>query len=622
MAKSQVKIEKIRHSLAHVMAAAVQEFYPGVKFGIGPAIENGFYYDFDFLGVAGFSLRQRGLKAATPKSPPNGGSPGDKITAEDLPKIEKKMRELIKKKLKFKKKTLTKTEAKQLFKDQPYKLDLIQSKSYPSTSSENKILTVYTVAGFIDLCAGPHVDSTKEINPKAFKLTKVAGAYWQGDEKNPMLTRIYGVAFESEAELKKYLKQMQEAEKRDHRHLGQQLDLFSFHEEAAGMPFWHHKGLIIVKELVKYWRQKHRQAGYQEISTPLILKQSLWQTSGHMKSYKENMYFCQIDKQKYAIKPMNCDGGLLVYKEKKHSYKEFPLRVAELGLVHRHEKAGVLHGLFRVRSFTQDDAHIYCTQEQVADEIKGVLQLTLDFYKAFGFDKFHLELSTRPKNYVGLLKKWNLAEKILEKVLKDMKLDYKINPGDGAFYGPKIDSHLVDAIGRTWQCGTCQLDFAQPENFDLEYIDDKGKKQRPVMIHRTIYGSLERFIGILLEHYAGALPLWLAPEQVWLVPIGKAHKKYAHEVAKSLSVRTGRRPVPTNGLSTVPTIRTRPINTNETVAKKIRESQMQKIPYVLVLGDKEVKSKTVAVRHLTRGDLGTMSVEKFLESVIIELEKI
>lgn len=626
MAKSQQKIEKIRHSLAHIMAAAVSQLYPGVKFGIGPAIANGFYYDFDFSNVILKAVRPEG--SLTNARNNSAGRPAasreilrstqndkTKITPEDLPKIEEKMQRLIKQSLEFKKKEIPKKEAAALFKDQLYKLELVKELSPTLTlplDYKRKGITIYQSGNFIDLCAGPHIKSTKEINPKAFKLTKIAGAYWRGDEKNPMLTRIYGAAFETEKELKDYLRQVEEAGKRDHRKLGLKLDLFSFHDEAPGMAFWHPKGLFIYNQLIKYWRQEHKKAGYQEVATPILLKEYLWQTSGHMETYKENMYFSKIDEQKHVIKPMNCPGGLLLYKEKPHSYRELPLRVAELGLVHRHEMAGVLHGLFRVRSFTQDDAHIYCTKEQVESEIKEVIDLTLKIYKTFGFDQIHLELSTRPKKYVGALKMWNLAEKILEKVLKDLKLDFQINPGDGAFYGPKIDFHLADSIGRTWQCGTCQLDFAQPENFELEYIDRKGRPQRPVMIHRTIYGSLERFIGILIEHYEGALPLWLAPEQIWVMSIGKAHQKYAREIVKKISVGTGRRPVPTH---------VKLIDSNETIGKKIRESQIQKIPYVLVVGDKEIKSKTVAVRHLSRGGLGIMPVEKFLENVKIEINK-
>ncbi len=575
----KTNIETIRHSFSHILATAVQELYPKVKFGIGPAIENGFYYDFDFGKT--------------------------KISDADLSKIEKKMRQIIEgqKSNRFQKKSISKTEAKQLFKTQPYKLELI--KELPG-----KTVSIYQFysrgrTGFVDLCKGPHIKIISELNPKAFKLTKLAGAYWKGDEKNKMLTRIYGLAFETEKELKAHLKQLEEAEKRDHRKLGARLDLFSFHDEAPGMAFWHHKGLLLREELIKYWRQEHRKAGYEEVSTPTILKEGLWHTSHHMQTYKENMYFSKIDDQLHVIKPMNCPGDLLIYKERPHSYKELPMRVGELGLVHRHELSGTLHGLFRVRAFTQDDAHIFCTKEQVKEELKRVLNLTLKFYKAFGFKDFHMELSTRPKKYTGSLKMWALAEKTLEEVLKEMKLPYQINPGDGAFYGPKIDSHLRDSIGRTWQCGTVQLDFAQPENFQLEYIDEKGKKQKPVMLHRTIYGSLERFIGVLIEHYAGELPLWLSPTQVWVIPVGATHHKYAEQITAKLKENN---------------IRVENRTESETVGKKIREGKMQKVPYLLVVGDKEVKAKTVAVNSRNK-DVEITKLDKFIDEIKIEIEK-
>lgn len=580
MPKSQPpnnKIEIIRHSLAHIMALAVSELYTKVKFGIGPAIENGFYYDFDNL----------------------------KISDEDLPKIESKMKEILNKGIQFEKKITSKAQAQKMFRSQKYKLDLISEKCKAKSVKQQcktQSLMIYKSGSFTDLCAGPHVKSSKDINPNAFKLTKLAGAYWRGDEKKSMLTRIYGIAFETPKELRIYLKQLEEAEKRDHRKLGQKLDLFSFHDEGPGFVFWHSKGLFLRDKLVEYWRLKHEKANYEEISTPILLKEKIWHQSGHMGYYKENMYFSKVNKKNYAIKPMNCDGGLLMYKEKPRSYRELPMRVAELGLVHRHELAGVLHGLFRVRAFTQDDAHIYCTKEQIENELKKVIKLTLKFYKFFGFGKFYLELSTRPEKYTGEIKMWNLAEKILEKVLKDLKLDYKINPGDGAFYGPKIDSHLEDAIGRTWQCGTVQLDFAQPENFKLEYIDKNGKKQRPVMLHRTIYGSLERFLGILIEHYAGAMPFWLSPEQIWILPISKKHKKYAHAVAEQC-------------FATTKNLRIKIIDTNETLGKKIRNAELQKIPYLIIIGDKEIKSKTISVRSRDKGDLGRMKINGFLKMI-------
>jgi len=458
----------------------------------------------------------------------------------------------------------------------------------------------------MDMCAGPHVESTVELDANAFRLDRIAGAYWRGSEKNKMLTRIYGIAMENKNDLAKYLEMMAEAEKRDHRKLGAELDLFSFHEEGPGFPFWHQKGLILKEKLVDFWRAEHRKAGYQEISTPIILKESLWQTSRHMQTYKDNMYFSEIDKEKYIIKPMNCPGGLLIYKERPHSYKELPMRVGELGLVHRQEMAGVLHGLFRARAFTQDDAHIYCTKEQVEDELKAVINLTLKFYQTLGFKDFHFELSTRPEKYTGELKMWNLAEKILEKVLCDLKLDYKINAGDGAFYGPKIDTHLNDAIGRTWQCGTVQLDFAQPENFELEYIDNDGKKQRPVMLHRTIYGSLERIIGVLIEHYAGALPVWLAPVQIAIIPVGAGHQEFAKKMADEF-VELG--------------LRAEVDEANETVGNKIRRAEKTKAPYMLVIGDKEMGGEKLNVRIKGQKEVVEMGKDEFTERVKSEMAR-
>ncbi|MFH1713167.1 MAG: threonine--tRNA ligase, partial [Candidatus Jacksonbacteria bacterium] len=564
----QTTIETIRHSLAHIMAAATQNLYgQEIKLGIGPVIENGFYYDIDF------DHKTCNMKHETKF-----------LSDNDLPKIEKEMKRLIGQNLNFIKEKLTLAQAKRLFKGDPYKLELIRDLGkFGTTKVKNQLpitnyqlpITIYKTGEFIDLCRGPHIKNTRELKSVGFKLTKLAGAYWRGDEKNKMLTRIYGVAFGSQKELADYLHIQKEAERRDHRKLGPQLDLFSFHQEGAGFPFWHHKGLIIKEKLIKFWRMEHQKEGYVEISTPIILNESLWQTSGHMKNYKENMYFTEIDEQKFAIKPMNCPGGLLIYKERPHSYRELPLRVGELGFVHRHEKAGVLHGLMRVRAFTQDDAHIYCTPEQIVNELKGVINLTQKIYKAFGFD-YRLELSTRPKKFIGNVKIWNKAEATLKKVLTELKLDFKINPGDGAFYGPKIDSHIQDSIGRTWQCGTIQLDFAQPENFKLEYIDKDGKPRRPVMLHRTIYGSLERFIGILIEHYAGAFPLWLAPVQVMIIPVGSGHIKLAQKMAQALGGSTA--------------LRIAIDDSNETVGYKIRSAAEQKIPYTIVIGDKESPS--------------------------------
>ena len=613
----QLKIETIRHSLAHIMACAVQNLYGReIKLGIGPVIENGFYYDLDFTNVK--------CQNSNVKSNPNVKC---QIAPNDLPKIEKEMRRLINQNLDFIKEKMTIVQAKQLFKCDPYKLDLIEDiEKYGSTELKAKsekrkataknsklIISIYKVDNFIDLCKGPHIKNTRELRQIGFKLTKLAGAYWRGDEKNKMLTRIYGIAFGSQKELDEYLRIQKEAERRDHRKLGTQLDLFSFHQEGAGFPFWHQKGLVIKEELIKFWRLEHQKEGYFEISTPIILNESLWQTSGHMKNYKENMYFTEIDEQKFAIKPMNCPGGLLMYKERPHSYRELPLRVAELGLVHRHEKAGVLHGLMRVRTFTQDDAHIYCTQEQIVDELKGVIKLTRRIYQAFGFD-YYLELSTRPKKFIGDIKIWNKAEATLKKVLTELKLPFKINPGDGAFYGPKIDSHIQDSIGRTWQCGTVQLDFAQPENFKLEYINKAGKPRRPVMLHRTIYGSLERFIGILIEHYAGAFPLWLAPVQVMIIPVGNGHIKLAQKMAQALGGSTA--------------LRIAIDDSNETVGYKIRSAAEQKIPYTIVIGDKESPSSgqfspdvKLTVRKFGQKLTATISLREFLEETHHEIEK-
>ena len=545
------------------------------------------------------------------------------------------MKKIIGQGQKFLKFEMSKVEAKKILKGETYKLDLLkelESKKVtfyknviaplrPSCDSGLRGVSASLRDVFVDMCAGPHVPSTKELGVDAFKLTRIAGAYWKGDEKNKMLTRIYGVAMENKNELSKYLDMLAEAEKRDHRRIGQEQDLFSFHEEGHGFVFWHDKGLIIWEELVKYWREEHRRAGYMEVSTPIMLREKLWETSKHMQTYKENMYFSEVDKEKYVIKPMNCPGDLLIYKEKPHSYREFPLRVGELGLVHRHEMAGVLQGLFRVRSFTQDDAHIYCTREQIEQELKKVLELTLKMYKTFGFKDIHFELSTRPKKYTGTVKMWDMAEKILEKVLKEMKLKSEINEGDGAFYGPKIDSHLQDAIGRTWQCGTLQLDFAQPENFELEYIDKDGKKKRPVLLHRTIYGSLERFIGILIEHYAGALPVWLAPVQIIVIPVGADHKKFSGELADELRGIQPPFAKASGGLRSALKLRVEVDDVNETVGNKIRKAAKMKIPYMLVIGDKEMASDDLNVRVRGSDKVKKVGKASFVEKVRKEIKE-
>ncbi len=573
-----MKIDTIRHSLSHIMAHAVMDIFKDVKFGIGPTIENGFYYDFALPSAA--SAKERFA-----------------FKPEDLPRIEKRMRELIKQNIKFEKKIVSKVGAKKLFKNQPYKLELIKELKI-------KNATIYKSGDFVDLCAGPHVRSTKEINPGAFKLTKIAGAYWRGDEKNPMLQRIYGVAFNTKKELGDYIKKQEQAEKRDHRIIGQKLEIFIMPPEAgAGLVLWQPKGVILRKIIEDFWTKEHTKRGYAFLVTPHIYSSELWKISGHHGWYKESMMFTKIEDREYGIKPMNCNGHVLVYKSKIRSYRDLPLKYAELGTVYRAEKSGVLHGLMRPRGFTQDDAHIICTKQQMLDELCKVVDLVFHVYKIFGFKDYHVELSTRPKKSIGSDEIWRKATAALKKALEVKKIKYQLNPGDGTFYGPKIDFHVKDAIGRSWQCGTIQLDFNLPERFKMTYIDEKGKKQQPIMIHRTVLGSIERFIGILLEHYAGALPAWLAPVQIWVVPVGSRHNKYAKEVAKKLE---------SEGL------RVENKDENETVSKKIREGEIQRIPYMLVVGDKEQKLNSVRARDRKRGDIGMMTIDKFI--VIINKE--
>jgi threonyl-tRNA synthetase len=569
------QIEIIRHSLSHVLAAAVLNLYPDTKLGIGPAIDNGFYYDFEF-------------------SKP--------LTPEALPKIEKQMRKILTQKFEFEKSEMDVKKAEVSLKGQPYKVELVKDLA---KDGEKKV-SFYSSGEFTDLCAGPHVKSSADLRKVGFKLDKLAGAYWKGTEANKMLTRIYALAFETQKELDDYLVMLAEAEKRDHRKLGQALDLFSFHEEGPGFPFWHQKGMVLRNELMSYWREEHQKAGYQEVSTPIILREELWHQSGHWDNYRNNMYFTEIDEQGYALKPMNCPGGILIYKSELHSYRELPIRAAELGLVHRHELSGVLHGLFRVRAFTQDDAHIYCTEEQIKDELEGVIKLIERVYTKFGFSDYHVELSTRPEKSIGTDAMWGKAEKTMLSVAKDMKLKYQVNPGDGAFYGPKFDFHIKDSIGRTWQCGTIQLDFSMPERFDMTYIDAKGEKKRPVMIHRTVLGSIERFMGVLIEHTAGALPVWLAPVQVAVINVGESAEKYAAEVANQL---------------TEAGVRVDLMNENESVGKKIRGAEMQKVPYMLVIGDKEVAAKSVAVRTLSNRDIESVKLDKFISNLLIDIEE-
>lgn len=563
-------IETKRHSLSHVLAMAVLDMFPDAKLAIGPAIDSGFYYDFDL---------------------------SRSLTPEDLPKIEKKMREIINSKLNFEKSGLPISEATKQFSDQPYKSELISELG----DTGEREASLYKLGSFTDLCKGPHVSSTEELKEVGFKLDKIAGAYWRGSEKNKMLQRIYGLAFESKEELGKYEEVLLEAEKRDHRKLGSQMDLFSFHEEGPGFPFWHPKGMVLWNLLLGWWQKEHKAAGYQEVKTPIILSRNMWEESGHWDHYKENMYFTKIDDRDFAVKPMNCPGGMIVYKNKLHSYKEFPIRMAEVGLVHRHELAGVLHGLFRVRSFHQDDAHIYCLPEQIESEISNIIDLIDKMYAKLGLT-YHLELSTRPKEgSIGSDEVWEKAENALKKALEHKKIDYTLNPGDGAFYGPKIDFHITDAIGRTWQTATIQLDFAMPERFNLEYTAEDGSKQRPVMLHRVVFGSFERFIGILIEHFAGALPAWLAPVQAVVIPISTdKHLDYSKKVIDELLKKN---------------IRAELDDRNESMGKKIRESEMQKIPYMLIVGDKEIEANKVAVRKYGEGDKGQLDIKELIAEI-------
>ncbi len=571
--------EVLRHSAAHVLALAVFQMFPDAKFGIGPATDDGFYYDFDL-----------------PRT----------LIPEDLPLLEEKMREIIKADFKIEKAEASVEKAKDDFVEcqQPYKVELINDLK----EQGEKEVGLYKIDGFVDLCKGPHLDSTGKINPEAFKLTRISGAYWKSDEKNKQLQRIYGVVFEDREELDEYLKMREEAAERDHKKLGRELDLFSFHPEAPGSAFWHPKGLIIMEKLSQFWRQVHERAGYIEVRTPILLTTATWKQSGHLDFFYDKMYMAKTsdsEEYNYAIKPMNCDGGILIYKDKQRSYKDLPIRMGELGLVHRYEASGEVHGLLRVREFTQDDAHIYCTKEQAKDEIIGVMHLCFDFYKIFGLDLDHIELSTRPEKSIGSDEVWEIAEKTLLQILKDEKVKYQINEGDGAFYGPKLDFHLKDSMGRTWQCATIQLDFSQPENFELEYIDEKGEKVRPVMIHRVIYGSMERFLGVLLEHYGGLLPLWLAPEQVRIIPISDKFVSYAEKVKLMLA---------NQGI--LVTVDSR----NETMQSRIRDAEQEKVPYMLIVGEKEKSTGTVSVRPNSKKDLGILKNEEFLKLILDEIQ--
>jgi len=552
-----------RHSTSHVLAQAVQRLFPGTRLAIGPAIADGFYYDFD--------------------------SPV-KFTPEMLGKIEAEMESIIRQDLPFLRSELPRREALDFFgqSGEGYKVELIND--LPGDAA----ISCYRQGDFTDLCAGPHVPSTGRL--KSVKLTSLAGAYWRGSEKNKMLQRVYGTSFPKKSMLDEHLFRIEEAKKRDHRRLGAELDLFTIQEEGPGFPFFHPKGMVLRNELEKFWREEHRRRGYQEIRTPIILNRELWERSGHWDHYRENMYFTKIDELDYAVKPMNCPGGMIVYKSRLHSYRDLPIRMAELGLVHRHELSGVLHGLMRVRCFTQDDAHIFMLPSQIKDEIIGVIDLVDYFYSIFGFN-YKVELSTRPEKSMGSDEVWEMATGALKEALEARGVDYKINQGDGAFYGPKIDFHLEDCLGRTWQCGTIQLDFQMPERFDLNYIGEDGQKHRPVMIHRVVFGSIERFIGILTEHFGGAFPVWLAPVQVKVMPITDRHLEYAREVADRLDREE---------------IRVELDGRNEKISYKIREAQAQKIPFMLVVGDREAESGSVSVRRRSAGDIGTLGLMEFM----------
>lgn len=560
--EDEKSLDTLNHSTSHVMACAIRKIYPEAKFAIGPSIKNGFYYDFEIDKV---------------------------ISPEDLKLIEYEMKKIVSSNYSYDRKEITKDEARKIFKDNPYKLELIDG-----IDDEN--LSIYQTGDFIDLCSGPHILSTGRVG--AFKLLSIAGAYWRGDEKNKMLIRIYGTAFFKKEDLKDYLDRIERAKLSDHRKIGKDLELFSFHDEAPGFPFWHPKGITIRNLILDYWRKIHTENGYEEIQTPIILSNELWRTSGHWDHYKENMYFVKIDDCDYAVKPMNCPGAILVYKSKQHSYKEFPIRYAELGLVHRHEKSGVLHGLFRVRSFTQDDAHIFALEENLESEIAAIIKMIEKMYKVFGFKSYHVELSTRPDDRIGSDEMWDRAEQKLEEAIKQNHLEYKINPGDGAFYGPKIDFHVKDSLERIWQCATIQLDFAMPEKFDITYMGEDNLKHRPVMLHRVILGSVERFIGILIENYSGNLPLWIAPVQVAILPISDKFHQYSEKVYKTLKEEGYR--VELDGRV-------------ESLNKKIRQAELSKIPFMVVIGEKEQESCTITIRKKTGGDIKNISIEEFIK---------
>ena len=569
--EEQIGKSALRHTASHILAQAVKRLYPETQLAIGPAIKDGFYYDFDRV---------------TP------------FTEEELEKIEAEMKKIVKENLKIERFTLPRDEAVKFMteKNEPYKTELIND------LPEGEEISFFKQGDFTDLCAGPHVTYTSAV--KALKLMSVAGAYWRGSEKNKMLTRIYGTAFASKDELEAYLNMLEEAKKRDHRKLGKELGLFSLMEEGPGFPFFLPKGMIVKNSLIEYWRELHTREGYQEISTPILLSRQLWERSGHWDHYKNNMYTTQVDDNPFSVKPMNCPGGMLVYKTEMRSYKDLPLKLAELGLVHRHEKSGELHGLMRVRCFTQDDAHIFMTMEQITGEIKGVIRIIDEIYSLFGF-KYHVELSTMPEDHMGDEADWVTATEGLRKALEELNMDYVVNEGDGAFYGPKIDFHLEDSIGRTWQCGTIQLDFQMPMRFELEYVGSDGLKHRPIMVHRAAFGSIERFIGILIEHFAGKFPTWLSPVQVRLLPITDRYNEYTDKVEKALKAAG---------------VRCESDRRQEKTGFKVRESQMARIPYMLVLGDKEQAEGTVSVRRRDSGEMTSVKPEDFIDIITKEIK--
>ena len=569
--ETEDELPVLRHTASHILAQAVLRLFPGTKLAIGPAIDDGFYYDFD----------------------KDGG-----FTTDDLEKIEAEMKKIIKENLKIETYTLPRSEAIEYMKGRGeiYKVELIED------LPEDALISFYKQGEFVDLCAGPHALYTKAI--KAYKLTSIAGAYWRGSEKNKMLTRIYGTAFQDKEKLEEYLKMLEEVKRRDHRRLGKELGLFMLLEEGPGFPFFLPKGMTLKNTLVDYWRQIHQRENYLEVSTPLIMRKQLWEQSGHWDHYKDNMYTTKIEDEEFCIKPMNCPGGVLVYKSEPHSYKDLALRIGELGTVHRHERSGTLHGLMRVRCFTQDDAHIFMTRDQITEEIEGVVRLIDEVYSLFGF-KYHVELSTRPEDSMGSDEDWEAATEGLKKALDEMGLPYVINEGDGAFYGPKIDFHLEDSLGRTWQCGTIQLDFQMPQRFDIHYVGTDGEKHRPIMIHRVVFGSIERFIGILIEHYAGKFPAWLAPVQVKVLSVSEKSRPYANQILAELKTKG---------------IRCEVDNRDEKIGYKIREAQLEKVPYMLVLGEKESDDGTVvAVRSRDKGDLGSVKTDEFITNVLNEI---